>query len=150
MRFMFDLQVDSTSKSDTKYLQTYLPFVTVLRMRRHAFYFGNGVTKTLNIVSWTLTRPLHTFLIYYVPIAGAKLFVCVETTYPVRKLELVQIRWRRLCLGSQFLCPLGDLLKERWQFERLGDQRPAHGSVVGVSLLRGWGAEVVAASLGAQ
>ena len=38
---------------------------------------------------------------------------CEETTYPVRKLELVQIRRRRLCLSSQFLRPLGDLLKER-------------------------------------
>jgi len=85
--------------------------------------------------------------------AGTKLCFpanCGETTYPICKLELVQIRRRRFCLSSQFLCPLGDLLKEGWQFERLGDQRPAHGSVVGVSLLRGRGTEMITASLGAQ
>lgn len=156
MRLMFDLHVGSTHISEAKPREPYVPVslvcyctqketIKVLLWKR---CYQN--TKTCVSNSSHTSRQCFNLLD---PTSRTELCFpanCGETTYPVWKLELVQIRRRRLCLSSQLLCPLRDLLKERWQFERLGDQRPAHGSVVGISLLRGWGSEVITASLGAQ
>jgi len=71
-------------------------------------------------------------------------------TYPVWELQLIQVGWSCLRLGSQILRSLWNLLKKGRQFERLGDQRPTHGAVMSVGLLGGRGSEVITASLGAE
>lgn len=71
-------------------------------------------------------------------------------TYPVGKLELVQIGRRVGLVPPQVLGPLRHLLQEAAQLQRLQHQRAAHGPVVAVRVLSLGRAEVAHAHLRAE